>query len=124
MKKLSKLAIATALTFGLMTVFALPVKGQTVTQTQEGNQAAQATCTTNGGSYGQNTTCTTNVNQNLRQNQTVDMNGRQVIVRNDGTVLAAHDTVNTGLNLTTSVAAGITLVTAMTGAVISFKKSI
>jgi hypothetical protein len=120
---LFKMISATALSAVVMAAVASPVGAQTVNQDQsmDVNSDVHVECTS--GSYGQNLNCTVDAEANAsgEQSQSVDLNGRRVVYRADGTPVLVHQVANTALDTNTMIAAFGTIVTGAAGVVAKIK---
>jgi hypothetical protein len=120
---LFKLISATTLSAALMLAMATTAGAQTVQQNQNTNTNTDVRVECTSGSYGQNLNCTVDAEANASgsQSQYVNLNGRRVVYRADGTPVYVHDVVNTALDTNTMMVALSTLVTGAAGAVIKIK---
>lgn len=103
--------LATALMITLFLGAVQSVNAQEVTQEQELSQDCEVVCEV--GAYGQESSCRNTCSQTGKQVQTVTLS--------DGTVLAAHAPVNTGLELNPTLMASLMAVLA-TGTLLIRKK--
>ncbi len=87
--------IALPLLVVTMLAMAKPALAAEATQEQELIQECKLLCET--GAYGQDTTCTNECYQKGTQKQTITLT--------DGTVIKAHDPINTGLDMSSGMAA-------------------
>jgi hypothetical protein len=113
MKKMTKLATAALLTFVLMTFFAIKAEAQ---QTQTIDQDNNVTVNCTNGAYGQNN-CSSTITNNASNSQS----NTQYVQRANGELIPVHETVNTGMDTQTIIAAISTLTVTGTGAFLSWK---
>lgn len=118
-----KLISATALSAAMTLAMVTTAGAQTVQQNQNmnTNTDVHVKCTSVG--YGSSLDCTAEANANASgsQSQYVNLNGRKVVYRADGTPVYVHNVVDTALDTNTMLVALSTMLTGAAGAVIKIK---
>lgn len=118
-----KLISATALSAAMMLAMTTTAGAQTVQQNQNmsANSDVHVKCTSVG--YGSSLDCTADATANASgsQSQYVNLNGRKVVYRADGTPVYVHNVVDTALDTNTMLVALSTMLTGAAGAVIKIK---
>ena len=118
-----KLISATALSAAMLLVTTTSAGAQTVQQNQNMNTNTDVHVECTSGSYGQNLNCKADATANASgsQSQYVNLNGRKVVYRADGTPVYVHNVVDTALDTNTMFVALSTMLTGAAGAVIKIK---
>lgn len=118
-----KMISATALSAALMLAMATTAGAQVVEQNQNMNADTDVHVECTSGSYGQNLNCVVDASASASgsQSQYVNLNGRRVVYRADGTPVYVHQVADTALDTNTMLVALSTMLTGAAGAVIKIK---